>query len=444
MNELALFAGAGGGVLGGKLLGWRTVCAVECDAYAASVLVARQNDGCLPPFPVWDDVCTFDGRAWRGIVDVVSGGFPCQDISVAGKGEGITGARSGLWGEMRRIVGEVRPRYVFVENSPALTSRGLGTVLGDLAALGYDAEWGVLGADDAGAPHRRKRIWGMMRNGECWERMMPALHTGGRGSGFWPTIRSTDGDRGGRGDLIQAVRGNENSHFRMVPTPSANDWKGSSKAGQRRGQITDPAMGVIQAGGQLNPTWVELLMGWPKNWTCLDNISHVEYLQWLMENCDDEETRGREVLRVLRCGHVAEEVSRSIGRPIGIQQAAVLLADVCQHANRPDQARILMACAETLESDVRGMRTPAQAAGTSHQPGHQGQPTREHPDALQALSRLLAHYGKAAWQDGSWENAVPRVANKVANRVDRLRCLGNGQVPAVVRLAWETLFSRIG
>jgi DNA (cytosine-5)-methyltransferase 1 len=159
LNELALFAGAGGGILGGKLLGWSTVCAVECDPYAASVLVARQNDGILPPFPIWDDVRTFDGRPWRGIVDVVSGGFPCQDISAAGKGEGIDGARSGLWSEMARIVREVGPRFVFVENSPRLTSRGLGRVLGDLAELGHDAQWGVFGADDAGAPHLRKRIW---------------------------------------------------------------------------------------------------------------------------------------------------------------------------------------------------------------------------------------------------------------------------------------------
>jgi DNA (cytosine-5)-methyltransferase 1 len=159
MNELALFAGAGGGILGGHLLGWRTICAVEWDAYAASVLCARQNDGVLAPFPIWDDVQTFDGRPWRGRVDVISGGFPCQDISAAGKGAGITGDRSGMWFHMARIVGEVRPEYVFVENSPMLTSRGLGTVLGDLAALGYDARWGVLGAADVGAPHQRDRIW---------------------------------------------------------------------------------------------------------------------------------------------------------------------------------------------------------------------------------------------------------------------------------------------
>ena len=159
MNELALFAGAGGSILGGKLLGWRTVCAVEWEAYPASVLVARQNDKQLEPFPIWDDARTFDGKPWRGIVDVISGGFPCTDISAAGKGAGIDGEASGMWAEMARIICEVRPRFVFVENSPMLTSRGLGRVLGDLASMGFDAEWGVLGAADIGAPHQRDRIW---------------------------------------------------------------------------------------------------------------------------------------------------------------------------------------------------------------------------------------------------------------------------------------------
>lgn len=159
MNELALFAGAGGGILGGHLLGWRTVCAVERDAYAAQVLAQRQNDRILKPFPIWSDVCSFDGKPWRGIVDVVSGGFPCQDISVAGKGAGIAGARSGMWSEMARIVREVEPKFVYVENSPILTSRGLGVVLGDLAAMGFNAEWGVVSAADTGASHIRERIW---------------------------------------------------------------------------------------------------------------------------------------------------------------------------------------------------------------------------------------------------------------------------------------------
>ncbi|WP_312122937.1 DNA cytosine methyltransferase [Pantoea vagans] len=159
MNELALFAGAGGGILGGHLLGWRTVCAVERDAYAAQVLAQRQNDGVLRPFPVWSDVCSFDGKPWRGIVDVVSGGFPCQDISAAGSGAGISGARSGLWKQMARIIDEVRPQYILLENSPLLVGRGLAVVLGDIAALGFDAEWCCISASECGASHNRDRIW---------------------------------------------------------------------------------------------------------------------------------------------------------------------------------------------------------------------------------------------------------------------------------------------
>ena len=159
MRELALFAGAGGGILGGLLLGWRTVGAVEIDAYCRSVLLARQRDGFLPRFPIWDDVRTFDGYPWRGRIDVISGGFPCQDISSAGAGAGLSGDRSGLWFEFERIIEEVEPTYVFIENSPYLRTRGLVTVLQGLARLGFDAEWGVFSAKEVGAPHERKRMW---------------------------------------------------------------------------------------------------------------------------------------------------------------------------------------------------------------------------------------------------------------------------------------------
>ena len=159
MNELALFAGAGGGILGGRLLGWRTICAVEFNTYAASVLVARQNDGCLDPFPVWDDITTFDGEPWRGRVDVVSGGFPCQDISVAGNKKGLEGERSGLWTEFKRIIKEVKPRYAIIENVANLRSNGLAQVIKDLWAIGYACEWHIISARSVGAPHLRERIW---------------------------------------------------------------------------------------------------------------------------------------------------------------------------------------------------------------------------------------------------------------------------------------------
>ena len=163
--SLHLFAGAGGGLLADLIDGITPVCAVEIEKHPQAVLAKR-----FPNLAIWDDVRTFRAdnpecaEAFGQLREhadelVVAGGFPCQDISCAGRGEGLRGARSGLWREYARVVREIRPRYVFVENSPMLVHRGLGEVLGDLAAMGYDAAWGVLSAADMGAMHLRERFW---------------------------------------------------------------------------------------------------------------------------------------------------------------------------------------------------------------------------------------------------------------------------------------------
>lgn len=170
MYELELFAGARGGILGKNLLGFTTVGAVEIEPFCRRVLLQRQRDQCCPMFPIWDDVRSFrsDNQeckayiAWLRTIAgelVVSGGFPCQDISPCGAGKGITGKKSGLWFEMARIIGEIRPAYAFVENSPLLVSRGLGEVLASLAEMGYDAKWCVLGAGHLNYPIKRDRLW---------------------------------------------------------------------------------------------------------------------------------------------------------------------------------------------------------------------------------------------------------------------------------------------
>lgn len=153
MNELALFAGAGGGLLASALLGWKTVCAVELGWYSRCVLTQRQNDGLSALFPIWDDVCTFDGRPWRGIVDVVSGGFPCQAFSTAASGRNNA---DDLWPEMRRIVADVSPRYVFAEN---VSKAAINAAADDLEAMGYETRCISLGASDLGADHVRQRHW---------------------------------------------------------------------------------------------------------------------------------------------------------------------------------------------------------------------------------------------------------------------------------------------
>jgi len=161
LTNISLFSGVGGLDLAAKWTGRvKTVCYVENDAYAQGVLQSRIRDGSLEDAPIWDDVRSFDGKPWRG-TDIVSGGFPCQDVSNAGKRAGVSReTRSGLFFELARIVSEVRPRYVLLENVRGLlVYPGAHRVFGELAILGHDAGWKVISASDVGALHRRERVW---------------------------------------------------------------------------------------------------------------------------------------------------------------------------------------------------------------------------------------------------------------------------------------------
>ena len=161
MKVLDLFAGIGGFTLGLERAGFETVAFCEIDPYAKKVL--RKN---WPEVPIYDDVraITADRLAADGIrVDVITGGFPCQDISTAGRQAGIEGERSGLWSECARLLGEIRPRYAIFENVTNLLNGDGGDwfkrVLGDISAIGYDAEWHCIPASAIGAHHHRDRIW---------------------------------------------------------------------------------------------------------------------------------------------------------------------------------------------------------------------------------------------------------------------------------------------
>ena len=168
MNELRtmhLFAGIGGGLLADLILGHRPIVAVEWEPYACQVLRERAAEGWFPGLHVWEgDVRLFDPSEYTGSVDCIHAGFPCQDISVAGKQAGVSeGTRSGLYREVLRIAGVVRPKQLFLENVSAILGNGLGTVLGDLATLGYDCRWLCIRASDVGAPHHRDR-WFLLAN----------------------------------------------------------------------------------------------------------------------------------------------------------------------------------------------------------------------------------------------------------------------------------------
>jgi len=204
LRVLDLFSGIGGFSLGlERTGGFKTVAFCEIEPFPRRVLAKH-----WPGVPCYDDVRTLTAERLRadGIcVDVICGGFPCQDISVAGPGGGLAGARSGLWSEIARLSGELRPRFVIVENVANLLGRGLGTVLGDLASLGYDAEWHCIPAAAAGAPHDRDRFW-LVAYPNCskWGAFNPAEERVARSDALSQRQQGSDRSSAGRQDVADA------------------------------------------------------------------------------------------------------------------------------------------------------------------------------------------------------------------------------------------------
>lgn len=162
MNGLDLFSGIGG--LGLALSPWvHPIAYCENDRYAQAVLLSRMQDGQLPMAPIWPDVRTLQGKSMAGFIDIIYGGFPCQDISVAGRGDGLGGERSGLFSEIMRLAQEIKPQFIFLENVPAIRTRGLNHVAEWLAFAGYDCRWDIVSAAEVGAIHIRKR-WFLLAN----------------------------------------------------------------------------------------------------------------------------------------------------------------------------------------------------------------------------------------------------------------------------------------
>jgi DNA (cytosine-5)-methyltransferase 1 len=165
MNYLSLFSGACGGDLAFQHLleGFKCIGYIEIDDYCQRVILQRIKDGLLDAAPIFGDIRGFikEGFAesYKGMVDVITAGFPCQPFSVAGKRKGEQDERN-LWPATRDTIRIIRPRFVFLENVPGLLNSGyFGTILCDLSEIGYNAKWTVLGADDVGARHKRKRLW---------------------------------------------------------------------------------------------------------------------------------------------------------------------------------------------------------------------------------------------------------------------------------------------
>ena len=193
MNVLDLFSGIGGFSLGLERAGMRTVAFCEIDPHARAVLHKH-----WPNVPVFTDVSTLSKGDLSEQIDIIAGGFPCQDISTAGRGAGLSGSRSGLWFEYCRLIKEIQPRYAIIENVSAIRRRGLGGVLRSLAEIGYDAEWHCIPASAIGAPHQRDRIWivaypnSTQREGRRLSSGAYAKYADACSAGWWKTEPAMD------------------------------------------------------------------------------------------------------------------------------------------------------------------------------------------------------------------------------------------------------------
>lgn len=282
MNVLDLFSGIGGFSLGlEKAGGFKTVAFCEIDPFARAILAKH-----WPGVPIFGDICELTVHEGRLVahpdigreptaeqvraggqvpgecrIDVICGGFPCQDISIAGKGAGLAGERSGLWREYARLIGEIRPQYVIVENVSALLSRGLGDVLGDLAALGYDAEWHCIPASYVGAPHRRDRVWIVaypndQRELQSQGRQQDQLGRTGDGSALENAQRirlEESGWLGRRGDPAKAGEGETDS------TVNAGWWSTEPDVGRVANGVPARVDRLRGLGNAVVPQVVEMI-----------------------------------------------------------------------------------------------------------------------------------------------------------------------------------------
>jgi len=381
MRMLDLFSGIGGFALAAETV-WRDeldlVAFCEIDPYCHKVL--NKN---FPQVPIHEDIKILDGTAFKDI-DLLTGGFPCQDISVAGRGEGLSGDRSYLWFEMLRIIRDVRPRYALVENVPMLTSRGGTRVLADLAEIGYNAEWTIISARDVGARHLRKRIW---------------------------IVAYPDSELRRRRRAIRASREDQEGQLRSQKKGKVS-YDVRSEAVRRstlRGETGDISDSASTGTGQ-NDRRVRTGTGGTNGG----------------KNTEKASVSDTTVKRLQ--GTIGEEHERTGERPAK-RSGEVSNSDI--HGEEWDKSkdrkrrRSLQVCTEVSNSDSQRLQG-SEETGDTQEEGKKPQD--------QFLARLSR--GETYWET---EPNIRRVANGVPSRVDRIKGLGNAIVPQVATVIMQKI-----
>ena len=384
MRELSLFTGAGGGVLGTKLLGWTTVGYVEYEPYCQQILRQRIEDGILDAAPIFGDIRTFHSEgyaeAYQGVVDVVTAGFPCQPFSTAGKRKGADDERN-MWPATLGVIREVRPRFCLLENVSALVTCGyFGTILGGLAESGYDCRWRILSAAELGAPHKRDRLWIVAyphREGQLQQ----------KGAQQEERRRAIDG-----GESMADAPGGGFPIGGRSPRETGHAHGGNKRIGWWAQDPADVPHALSDGRRRI-----------------LRQTGQGQDGPYLRENADREGT-----------GDGGD------GPPREMADTDKLYDDGWGHGTSKDcgefkDPAILRRCKSKEMGDPSG-------SGQPQRPGLREEESTEHGRGRTSRT-----------SEGPVEPELGRVAYGMANRVDRLKAIGNGQVPAVAALAWQIL-----
>jgi DNA (cytosine-5)-methyltransferase 1 len=447
----SLFAGIGGFDLGFERAGFECRWQVEIDQYATKILEKH-----WPQVHRERDIRECSARNLER-VDIIAGGFPCQDISYAGLGAGLDGERSGLFFEAIRLVSELQPRAVVLENVAALLTRGLDRVLGTLAEIGYDAEWHCIPDAHVGAPHIRDRVFVIaytrceLRQSRASKRPRSDLQA--------KRVEAADNDQRCSEDVADTnserpcFDSQKKRSFFKEPIISRGDSGSIGRSGLQECWAVEPNVGRSLDG----------FSGWLDGHQRLTFESHKRIMAYVInhegiKNGNATKERTEEVLRDLRDRFDPKGFQWKTGGLVGISSQEVLFAYLCKHTtDTADEAWLQLSCEEASWQGVRSVWTQQELASTSHRSGQGEQQQGKYPDSMQALSRLLAHDSRSAWmgycgQNASpvlsewgngWESGIERVAHGVSARVDRLRGLGNAVVPQVAEVVARMALQRL-